>query len=55
MKLDDKIIFVTGGANGLGEATVSDLVKRNAKVMILDVNEEEGNKGEWVNLRIEER
>ena len=40
MKLDNLIVFVTGGASGLGEATVQYLVSKNCKVAIADMNEE---------------
>ncbi|MGG0657341.1 SDR family NAD(P)-dependent oxidoreductase [Rummeliibacillus pycnus] len=42
MNLQDKVAIVTGGASGLGEATVSRLVEKGAKVVIFDLNEEKG-------------
>lgn len=36
--------IVTGGASGLGEATSRLLTERGAKVVVLDMNEEKGNK-----------
>ncbi|EFA74888.1 3-hydroxyacyl-CoA dehydrogenase type II [Heterostelium album PN500] len=43
MKLENKTFIVTGGASGLGEATVRELHKRNANVVIFDMNDESGN------------
>jgi NAD(P)-dependent dehydrogenase (short-subunit alcohol dehydrogenase family) len=43
MKLDNKVAIVTGGASGLGRATVQQFVKAGAKVAIFDLNEELGN------------
>lgn len=42
MQIKDKVVVVTGGASGLGEATVSRFVKKGAKAAILDLNEERG-------------
>ncbi|WP_175614963.1 3-hydroxyacyl-CoA dehydrogenase [Piscibacillus halophilus] len=42
MELQQKVGFVTGGASGLGEATVRNLVKKGAKVVIADLQEEKG-------------
>ena len=44
MKLAGKTVIVTGGASGLGEATVRRFVKHGAKAVILDLNEERANK-----------
>ncbi len=40
MELKDKIAVITGGASGLGEATVRRFVDNGAKVAIFDMNEE---------------
>lgn len=42
MKIEGKVALVTGGASGLGEACVRDLVAKKAKVLFLDMNEERG-------------
>jgi NAD(P)-dependent dehydrogenase (short-subunit alcohol dehydrogenase family) len=44
MKIQDKVALVTGGAGGLGEATVRRLVVDGAKVVIADLAEERGEK-----------
>ena len=38
MELKDKVIAITGGASGLGEASTRHFVSQGAKVMILDIN-----------------
>ena len=43
MKFEGSVAIVTGGASGLGEATLRELVGRGAKGVILDMNEEKGN------------
>jgi len=40
MKITNKIAVVTGGASGLGKATVKKLVNKGAKVAIIDFNED---------------
>ena len=41
MKLTkDMVVFITGGASGLGEATVRDLHAVGCKVVVADMNEE---------------
>jgi 3-hydroxyacyl-CoA dehydrogenase / 3-hydroxy-2-methylbutyryl-CoA dehydrogenase len=42
MKIQDIVAVVTGGASGLGEATVVNLVENGAKAAILDLSEEKG-------------
>ena len=43
MELKDKVALVTGGASGLGQATVEAFVSKGVKVVILDINEENAN------------
>lgn len=42
MKIEGSVALVTGGASGLGEATLRTLVEKGAKAVILDMNEERG-------------
>jgi NAD(P)-dependent dehydrogenase (short-subunit alcohol dehydrogenase family) len=42
MNLEGKVAIVTGGASGLGEATVGAYVAKGVKVAIFDMNEERG-------------
>ncbi len=42
MKLNETVAVVTGGASGLGEATVRNFVAAGAKVAIFDMNGERG-------------
>ena len=42
MQITNKVFIVTGGASGLGEATMRMLVENNAKVIIADMNDERG-------------
>ncbi|WP_295512396.1 SDR family NAD(P)-dependent oxidoreductase [uncultured Sulfitobacter sp.] len=42
MKIDEQSAIVTGGASGLGGATVDMLAQSGAKVAIFDMNEEQG-------------
>ena len=44
MNLDNKVALVTGGASGLGQATVEKFVEKGAKTVILDINEDNANK-----------
>ncbi|MGB1580180.1 MAG: 3-hydroxyacyl-CoA dehydrogenase [Nevskiales bacterium] len=42
MQIKDSVFIVTGGASGLGEATVRRLVANGGKAVIADLNEERG-------------
>ena len=42
MNLKDKVAIVTGGASGLGRATVENFAARGARVAIFDLNDEAG-------------
>jgi NAD(P)-dependent dehydrogenase (short-subunit alcohol dehydrogenase family) len=44
MKLNETVAVITGGASGLGEATVRNFVAGGAKVAIFDMNAERGEK-----------
>ena len=41
-RLDDKVAVITGGASGMGAATVRRFVAEGAQVVICDLNEEAG-------------
>ncbi|WP_421865583.1 3-hydroxyacyl-CoA dehydrogenase [Motiliproteus sp.] len=43
MKLQDKVVLVTGGASGLGLNSCRQLAKQGAKIAAFDLNEEAGN------------
>ena len=43
MQLDNKVAVITGGASGLGEATVRRFAEHGAKIAIFDLNDERGN------------
>ena len=40
MDLRDKVAIVTGGASGLGLATVRNLHQKGVKIVIFDINED---------------
>jgi 3-hydroxyacyl-CoA dehydrogenase/3-hydroxy-2-methylbutyryl-CoA dehydrogenase len=42
MRVQDTVAVVTGGASGLGEATVRNIVNQSGKAVILDLSEERG-------------
>lgn len=42
MRLDDRVFLVTGGGSGLGAATVRELAKAGAKVLVSDLNRDAG-------------
>jgi len=42
MKITDKVAIITGGASGLGQATVQAFAAAGAKVALFDLNEEVG-------------
>ncbi len=41
-ELKNRIVIVTGGASGIGKATVKAFVKKESKVVIADLNDENG-------------
>ncbi len=43
MNLKDKVSIITGGASGLGEATVRRFAEQGAKIAIFDLNDERGS------------
>jgi NAD(P)-dependent dehydrogenase (short-subunit alcohol dehydrogenase family) len=44
MKIEDCVAIITGGASGLGEACVCNMIEHGAKVTILDFAEDRGEK-----------
>jgi 3-hydroxyacyl-CoA dehydrogenase/3-hydroxy-2-methylbutyryl-CoA dehydrogenase len=44
MEIKDSVSVVSGGASGLGEATVRHLLEKGSKISILDIGEESGQK-----------
>jgi len=43
-KIDDKVAILTGGAGGIGEATARFFVENGARVVLVDVKDEEGKR-----------
>jgi NAD(P)-dependent dehydrogenase (short-subunit alcohol dehydrogenase family)/rhamnose utilization protein RhaD (predicted bifunctional aldolase and dehydrogenase) len=41
-RVENKIVIITGGAQGFGEGIAADMVKEGANVVIADLNEEKG-------------
>ena len=39
MDMQNKVVMVTGGANGIGQATSFEFAQRGAKVVVVDINE----------------
>lgn len=44
MKLKDKVVFITGGAGGIGRGMALAMAKEGARIAIVDINEETGQK-----------
>jgi 3-hydroxyacyl-CoA dehydrogenase / 3-hydroxy-2-methylbutyryl-CoA dehydrogenase len=44
MNHKDVVALVTGGASGLGEASIMELVKKGAKIIIIDIDSDKGEK-----------
>jgi NAD(P)-dependent dehydrogenase (short-subunit alcohol dehydrogenase family) len=44
LKLNNKVAIVTGGASGIGQSTCYKFVNEGAKVIVCDINEENGKK-----------
>ncbi|NTU18974.1 3-hydroxyacyl-CoA dehydrogenase [Brevibacillus sp. HB1.2] len=42
MDFKNSVVVVTGGASGLGEATVKNIVAHGGKALVMDVNDEKG-------------
>ena len=42
MRFNEKVLIVTGGARGIGEATARAFLKRGGRVLIADINDELG-------------
>ncbi|WP_249593853.1 SDR family NAD(P)-dependent oxidoreductase [Peribacillus frigoritolerans] len=50
MRLKEKTAIVTGGANGIGKATVNKFLEEGANVVFTDINKEAGNET-WEEMR----
>ena len=40
MEINNKVVIITGGANGIGKACALDIIKEGAIVVIADIEEE---------------
>ena len=50
LEIQETIAVVTGGASGLGAATVRNIIKKGGKAVIFDLSEENGAKMAMVDL-----
>ena len=42
MRFKDKVVIITGAASGIGKATAHLMAKKGAQVVVVDVNEKDG-------------